>query len=83
MFSFPLKYIATLREQLEQLAEERTADELPRLVWFLNLFICLWSFLGFVNFDSFFFDRVSKAVLNEYSEKIEAIASKLVNSLVS
>ncbi|XP_073262285.1 uncharacterized protein [Populus alba] len=47
-------YIATLREQLEQLAEERTADELP---------------------------RVSKAVLNEYSEKIEAIASKLVNSL--
>jgi hypothetical protein len=32
MFSFTLKYIATLREQLEQLAEERTADELPRLV---------------------------------------------------
>jgi hypothetical protein len=50
-----LKYIATLREQLEQLAEERTADELPRLVWFLNLFLCSWSFLGFVKFESFFF----------------------------
>ncbi|CAK7345594.1 unnamed protein product [Dovyalis caffra] len=47
-------YIATLREQLEQLAEERTADDLP---------------------------RVSKAVLNDYSEKIEAIASKLVDPL--
>ncbi|KAB5514710.1 hypothetical protein DKX38_028616 [Salix brachista] len=47
-------YIATLREQLEQLGEERTADELP---------------------------RVSKAVLNDYSEKIEAIASKLVDPL--
>lgn len=27
-----LQYVATLREQLEQLAEERTADGLPRLV---------------------------------------------------
>ena len=27
-----LQYVATLREQLEQLAEERTAEGLPRLV---------------------------------------------------
>ncbi|RZB71775.1 hypothetical protein D0Y65_036274, partial [Glycine soja] len=45
-------YVATLREQLEQLAEERAPEGLP---------------------------RISKAVLNDYSEKIEAIASKLVN----
>ncbi|KAL6516150.1 hypothetical protein OROGR_019455 [Orobanche gracilis] len=45
------KYVATLREQLEQLAEERGPEGLP---------------------------RVSKAQLNEYSEKIEAIAAKLV-----
>ncbi|XP_051142006.1 uncharacterized protein LOC127258955 [Andrographis paniculata] len=44
-------YVATLREQLEQLAEERTPDGLP---------------------------RVSKAQLNDYSEKVEAIAAKLV-----
>ncbi|KAL8530334.1 hypothetical protein ACS0TY_007387 [Phlomoides rotata] len=43
-------YVATLREQLEQLAEERSREGLP---------------------------RVSKAHLNEYSEKIEAIAAKL------
>ncbi|KAG6403037.1 hypothetical protein SASPL_135253 [Salvia splendens] len=43
-------YVATLREQLEQLAEERTPEGLP---------------------------RVSKAQLNEYSEKIEAVAAKL------
>ncbi|KAL7113064.1 hypothetical protein ACP275_04G040000 [Erythranthe tilingii] len=43
-------YVATLREQLEQLAEERSPEGLP---------------------------RVSKAQLNEYSEKIEAIAAKL------
>ncbi|XP_028787303.1 uncharacterized protein LOC114743264 isoform X2 [Neltuma alba] len=47
-------YVATLREQLEQLAEERTPEGLP---------------------------RVSKAVLNDYSEKIEVIASKLANPL--
>ncbi|XP_061361652.1 uncharacterized protein LOC133305442 isoform X2 [Gastrolobium bilobum] len=46
-------YVATLREQLEQLAEERTPEGLP---------------------------RISKAMLNDYSEKIEAIASKLINS---
>ncbi|CAI8611074.1 unnamed protein product [Vicia faba] len=45
-------YVATLREQLEQLAEEKTPEGLPRL---------------------------SKATLNDYSEKIEAIASKLVH----
>ncbi|XP_027332838.1 uncharacterized protein LOC113847768 [Abrus precatorius] len=45
-------YVATLREQLEQLAEERTQEGLP---------------------------RISKSVLNDYSEKIEAIASKLVS----
>ncbi|KAL8492191.1 hypothetical protein ACS0TY_023719 [Phlomoides rotata] len=43
-------YVATLREQLEQLAEERSPEGLP---------------------------RVSKAQLNEYSEKIEAIEAKL------
>ncbi|PIN11114.1 putative membrane protein [Handroanthus impetiginosus] len=46
-----IHYVATLREQLEQLAEERSPEGLP---------------------------RVSKAQLNEYSEKIEAIAAKLV-----
>ncbi|KAI5349763.1 hypothetical protein L3X38_002652 [Prunus dulcis] len=45
-----LQYVATLREQVEQLAEERTPEGLP---------------------------RVSKAILSDYSEKIEAIASKL------
>ncbi|XP_059670161.1 uncharacterized protein LOC132315776 [Cornus florida] len=45
-----LHYIATLREQLEQLAEERSPEGLP---------------------------RVSKAKVNEYSEKIEAVAAKL------
>ncbi|XP_050274583.1 uncharacterized protein LOC126717191 [Quercus robur] len=49
-------YVATLREQLEQLAEERTSEGLP---------------------------RVSKAVVNDYSEKIEAIASKLAASLTT
>ncbi|PON53186.1 Vesicle transport protein, Use [Parasponia andersonii] len=43
-------YVATLRELLEQLAEERTAEGLP---------------------------RVSKGVVSDYSEKIEAIATKL------
>ncbi|XP_068463947.1 uncharacterized protein [Phaseolus vulgaris] len=47
-----LHYVATLREQLEQLAEEKTPEGLP---------------------------RISKATLNEYLEKVEAIASKLVN----
>ncbi|KAG8370772.1 hypothetical protein BUALT_Bualt13G0018300 [Buddleja alternifolia] len=46
-----IHYVATLREQLEQLAEERTPEGLP---------------------------RVSKVQLNEYSEKIEAIAAKFV-----
>ncbi|XP_057445682.1 uncharacterized protein LOC130737844 isoform X2 [Lotus japonicus] len=46
-------YVATLREQLEQLAEEKTLEGLP---------------------------RICKAILNDYSEKIEAIAGKLVNS---
>ncbi|XP_057798041.1 uncharacterized protein LOC131014170 [Salvia miltiorrhiza] len=45
-----IHYVATLREQLEQLAEERTPEGLP---------------------------RASKAQLNEYSEKIEAVAAKL------
>ncbi|KAK4596123.1 hypothetical protein RGQ29_014252 [Quercus rubra] len=49
-------YVATLREQLEQLAEERTSEGLP---------------------------RVSKAVVNDYSEKIEAIASKLAAPLTT
>ncbi|CAL5432767.1 unnamed protein product [Camellia sinensis] len=45
-----IHYVATLREQLEELAEEKTPDGLP---------------------------RVSKVQVNDYSEKIEAIASKL------
>ncbi|GAB4826396.1 hypothetical protein Ancab_009261 [Ancistrocladus abbreviatus] len=45
-----IHYVATLREMLEQLAEETTPEALP---------------------------RVSKAKLNDYSEKIESIASKL------
>lgn len=45
-------YVATLREQLEQLADEKTPEGLP---------------------------RISKATLNDYSEKIEGIASKLVH----
>ncbi|KAE8056733.1 hypothetical protein FH972_013477 [Carpinus fangiana] len=49
-------YVATLREQLEQLAEERTPEGLP---------------------------RVSKAMLNDYSEKIESIASKLAAPLIT
>lgn len=43
-------YVATLRELLEQLTEEKTPEGLPRL---------------------------SKAKVNEYSEKIEAVATKL------
>ncbi|KAJ4705293.1 Vesicle transport USE1 [Melia azedarach] len=49
-----IHYVATLREQLEQLAEERTPEGLP---------------------------RISKAQVNDYSEKIEALASKLVTPL--
>uniref|UniRef100_A0A5B6ZMK8 Vesicle transport protein USE1 n=1 Tax=Davidia involucrata TaxID=16924 RepID=A0A5B6ZMK8_DAVIN len=45
-----IHYVTTLREQLEQLSEERTPEGLP---------------------------RVSKAKVNDYSEMIEAIASKL------
>ncbi|XP_022135542.1 uncharacterized protein LOC111007470 [Momordica charantia] len=45
-----IHYVTTLREQLEQLAEEKTPEGLS---------------------------RVSKALLGDYSEKIEAIASKL------
>ncbi|CAA3011729.1 membrane fusion Use1 [Olea europaea subsp. europaea] len=45
-----IHYVATLREQLEQLAEEKTPEGLP---------------------------RISKAQLNEYSEKIEGIATKI------
>ncbi|KAI8543328.1 hypothetical protein RHMOL_Rhmol08G0208400 [Rhododendron molle] len=45
-----LQYVATLRDQLEELAEEKTSDGLP---------------------------RIPKALVNDYSEKIEAIASKL------
>ncbi|PSR94851.1 Vesicle transport protein [Actinidia chinensis var. chinensis] len=49
-----IHYVATLREQLEELGEEKTPDGLPRL---------------------------SKVQLNDYSEKIEAIASKLAVSV--
>ncbi|XVE57347.1 hypothetical protein DITRI_Ditri04bG0083900 [Diplodiscus trichospermus] len=49
-----IHYVATLRELLEKLAEERTAEGLA---------------------------RVSKAVINDYSEKIEDIASGLSATL--
>ncbi|XWS62239.1 hypothetical protein CRYUN_Cryun07bG0193200 [Craigia yunnanensis] len=49
-----IHYVATLRELLEELAEERTPEGLP---------------------------RVSKAVVNDYSEKIEDIASDLSATL--
>ncbi|THG20430.1 hypothetical protein TEA_009289 [Camellia sinensis var. sinensis] len=45
-----IHYVATLREQLEELAEKKTPDGLR---------------------------RVSKVQVNDYSEKVEAIASKL------
>ncbi|CAK9159883.1 unnamed protein product, partial [Ilex paraguariensis] len=45
-----MHYVATLREQLDQLAEERTPEGLP---------------------------RVSKAMVNDYSEKIEVTAAIL------
>ncbi|XP_057723990.1 uncharacterized protein LOC130939947 [Arachis stenosperma] len=45
-------YVAILREQFKQLAEEKTPEGLP---------------------------KISKATINEYLEKIEANASKLVN----
>lgn len=45
-----MHYVATLREQLEQLSEEKTPDGLP---------------------------RVTKAKVNEYYEKIDAVASKI------
>ncbi|CAF2112012.1 unnamed protein product, partial [Brassica napus] len=45
-----MHYVATLREQLEQLSEDKTPDGLP---------------------------RVTKAKVNEYYEKIEAVASKI------
>ncbi|XP_076943773.1 uncharacterized protein LOC143614137 [Bidens hawaiensis] len=47
-----MHYVATLREQLEQIELERTPDGLP---------------------------RVSKALVNDYSQKIEAVAAKLTN----
>ncbi|KAF2314386.1 hypothetical protein GH714_025956 [Hevea brasiliensis] len=49
-----IHYVATLREQLEQLAEERNPDGLP---------------------------RVSKPKVNDYSEKIEAIATRIAAPL--
>ncbi|XP_010263176.1 PREDICTED: uncharacterized protein LOC104601523 isoform X1 [Nelumbo nucifera] len=47
-----MHYVATLREQLEQLSEETTPEGLP---------------------------RISKAKVNDYSEKIEAIAAKIAS----
>ncbi|KAG7634540.1 Vesicle transport protein Use1 [Arabidopsis suecica] len=47
-----MHYVATLREQLEQLSEEKTPEGLP---------------------------RVTKAKVNEYYEKIEAVASKIAS----
>jgi hypothetical protein len=51
-----MHYVATLREQLEQLSEEKTPEGLP---------------------------RVTKAKVNEYYEKIEAVASKIASQEVS
>ncbi|RVW92183.1 hypothetical protein CK203_027162 [Vitis vinifera] len=61
-----IHYVATLREQLEQLTEERTLEGLPR-------FFCLPFFL----FLSFGF----KQKVNKYAEEIEAIASKIIAPL--
>ncbi|KAM0028358.1 putative vesicle transport protein, Use1 [Helianthus debilis subsp. tardiflorus] len=47
-----MHYVATLREQLEEIALERTAEGFP---------------------------RVSKALVNDYSQKIEAIAANLAS----
>uniref|UniRef100_A0A1J3DAY6 Vesicle transport protein USE1 n=1 Tax=Noccaea caerulescens TaxID=107243 RepID=A0A1J3DAY6_NOCCA len=49
-----MHYVATLREQLEQLSEEKTPEGLP---------------------------RVTKAKVNEYYEKIEAVASKIASQV--
>ncbi|KAK9131005.1 hypothetical protein Sjap_011492 [Stephania japonica] len=49
-----LQYVATLREQLEQLGAETTPEGLP---------------------------RISKAKVNDYSEKIEALAARLASPL--
>ncbi|XP_048423803.1 uncharacterized protein LOC125469847 isoform X3 [Pyrus x bretschneideri] len=60
-------YVATLRELVEQLAEERTPEGLPRYDGNIDS-----------HSEHYFLDTgVSKAVLSDYSEKIEAIASKL------
>ncbi|KVH94266.1 Vesicle transport protein, Use1 [Cynara cardunculus var. scolymus] len=57
-------YVATLREQLEELATEQTPEGFPRL-----------------DFFTFFVSSVSKAMVNDYSHKIEAIAAKLASSV--
>uniref|UniRef100_A0A251TGZ9 Putative vesicle transport protein, Use1 n=1 Tax=Helianthus annuus TaxID=4232 RepID=A0A251TGZ9_HELAN len=56
-----MHYVATLREQLEEIALERTPEGFPRLV-------------------SLHFSLVlSKALVNDYSQKIEAIAANLAS----
>ncbi|MFS7975272.1 putative vesicle transport protein, Use1 [Helianthus anomalus] len=50
-----MHYVATLREQLEEIALERTAEGFP---------------------------RVSKALVNDYSQKIEAIAANLASPVL-
>lgn len=81
-----LQYVATLREQLEQLAEERTPEGLPRSVCSsLPLLLPLVQRLVLYLWCKFILTslcRVSKAMVNDYSEKIEAIASKLAAPLV-
>lgn len=84
-----LQYVATMRELLEQLSLESTPDVIPRFLAHLGFMdlhgsaskvfsveiLACWSF----QFDMC---RVSKATVNELSEKIEAIASSLAPQLV-
>ncbi|XP_071741280.1 uncharacterized protein [Rutidosis leptorrhynchoides] len=89
-----MHYVATLREQLEQIALEHTSDGLPRpdfltVAKWVGRVACLKQLmlkLERVRVGSGQHDRIviclcvhrlSKASVNDYSEKIEAIAAKL------
>ncbi|PWA66704.1 vesicle transport protein, Use1 [Artemisia annua] len=63
-----MHYVATLREQLEQLATEKTSEGFnrPESFTFSLLCVCL----------------VSKALVSDYSDKIEAIAAKLASPVL-
>lgn len=53
VFFFPLQYVASLRELLEQLAEEKTPEGLPRFIFLPLLFFNLIGFLlGLICYES-------------------------------